>query len=341
METQDLFRRLLLFLRRWYGGEVEIQALRLLAGGGHRQTWAFDAHVRAEDGAVRVLPLVYRSDAAFLKVGFLPREQEYKVLRAAYLEGVPAPRVHPLVDDPRQACQVEMLVMNRIEGETVARRILREEAYTEARQRMTAQMGAILARIHAIPVEEHGLGDLSAPPSGRSPAEHEVDRWEEFYRSVMVNPQPVYELAFRWLRRNVPRESRRAFVHGDFRLGNFIVGPEGIRAVIDWEQAHVGDPVEELGWVCVRSWRFGNDYLPVAGLGTRETLRRAYQEAGGSSVDDESWRFWEIFGNLRWGVFCVWQAHRALYGGEPHIDHAMAGRRVAETQWEILRLVET
>jgi aminoglycoside phosphotransferase (APT) family kinase protein len=231
-----------------------------------------------------------------------------------------------------------MLVMERVEGETVARRILREEAYAEVRQRMTAQMGAILARIHSIPIEKHGLGDLSALPPGCSSAEHEVDRWEQFYRSVTVNPQPVYELAFRWLRRNLPGESRCTFVHGDFRLGNFIVGPEGIRAVLDWEQAHIGDPMEDLGWVCVRSWRFGNVHLPVVGLGTREELRRAYEEAGGPPVDEESWRFWEVFGNLRWGIFCVWQTHRSLYGTEPHIDYAMTGRRAAETQWEILRL---
>ena len=340
METQDLGRRLLLFLRRWYGEEVEVRGLRLLAGGAHRQTWAFDAHIQGKDGTTQVLPLVYRSDPALLEVGFIPREQEYKVLRAASLEGVPVPRVHPLVDDPSQVSQVEMLVMARIEGETVAHRILREELYAEARRRITAQMGAILARIHSIPIDKHGLADLSAPPSGRSAAEHEVGRWEGFYRSVTVNPQPVYELAFRWLRRSLPRDSRRTFVHGDFRLGNFIVGPEGILAVLDWEQAHIGDPLEDLGWLCVRSWRFGNDALPVTGLGTREEFRAAYEQAGGPPVDDESWRFWEVFGNLRWGIFCVWQAHRSLYGGEPHIDYAMTGRRAAETQWEILNLVE-
>jgi aminoglycoside phosphotransferase (APT) family kinase protein len=340
VEPQDVLQRLSLFLRRWYGGEAEVQALHLLAGGGHHQTWAFDAQIRDEDGTIRVLPLVYRSDAALLEVGFIPREREYKVLRAAYLESVPVPRVHPLVDEPSRASQVEMLVMDRVEGETVARRILREEAYAGARRRMTAQMGAILARIHSIPVERHGLGELSAPPPGRSPAEHEVDRWEGYYRSVVVNPQPVYELAFRWLRRNLPKESPCTLVHGDFRLGNLIVGPKGVRAVIDWDQAHIGDPMEDLGWVCVRSWRFGNDHLLVGGLGTQQEFRRAYEGAGDFRVDEERWRFWEVFGNLRWGIFCVWQAHRSLYGGEPNIDYAMTGRRAVETQWEILRLVE-
>ena len=175
---------------------------------------------------------------------------------------------------------------------------------------MTGQLAAILAKVHRVPVVE----GLPAPAEGRSPAEEEVARFEQTYRAIAPEPHPAFELAFRWLRQNLPRTPERALVHGDYRIGNVIFGPEGARAVLDWELAHVGDPMEDLGWICVRSWRFGNDDLPVGGIGSREEFWRAYEEAGGFPVDAGRVRFWELFGNLRWGVICISQARTYLEG---------------------------
>ena len=129
-------------------------------------------------------------------------------------------------------------------------------------------------------------------------------------------------------------------MHGDYRIGNIIFGPEGVRAVLDWELAHIGDPMEDLGWICVRSWRFGNDEKPVGGIGSREEFFSAYEAAGGSPVEAERVRFWEAFGNLRWGISCIFQAKTYLDGLSPSVEFASIGRRIAETEWELLSLME-
>jgi aminoglycoside phosphotransferase (APT) family kinase protein len=127
-------------------------------------------------------------------------------------------------------------------------------------------------------------------------------------------------------------------VHGDFRIGNMLFGEEGLRVVLDWELAHIGDPMEDMGFLCVRSWRFGGP-KPVGGIGEREPFFAAYEAAGGAKVDPERVRFWEVFGNLRWGVICLSQARTYLDGHSKSVELAAIGRRAAETEWELLNLV--
>ena len=198
--------------------------------------------------------------------------------------------------------------MARVEGETIPRKLLRDDEYAKAREVMTAQLGAILVAIHRIPPDTPGLETLTRPPEGKTPAEAEADRFEATYHAITPEPHPAFELAIRWLRRNLPPATDVTLVHGDYRIGNVMFGPEGVRAILDWEFAHVGDPIEDFGFFCVRSWRFGNDALPAGGIGTREELWAAYEKAGGRNVDPGAARWWEVFGNLRWGVICISQA---------------------------------
>jgi hypothetical protein len=128
-------------------------------------------------------------------------------------------------------------------------------------------------------------------------------------------------------------------VHGDFRLGNWMVDTDGLAGVLDWELAHLGDPAEDLGWMCVRSWRFGAPQ-PVAGVGTREQLLADYAAAGGGAVDVDTLRWWEAVGTLRWGVICVQQAATHLSGAVRSVELAAIGRRVCEVELDLLHLLE-
>jgi aminoglycoside phosphotransferase (APT) family kinase protein len=336
LDAAELAARLQAFLGRYYR-RVQVHDLRPMAGGAHRQTWAFDALVEDEEGE-RLLRLVYRSGPPPGAMVGMPIDREYRVLRAAYLSGVPVPRVYPLTADPFEP--IDMLVMDRVDGESIARRILRDPEFVQARRLLPRQLGEALARIHRIDIQRHGLDDLPAPPEGSSPAAHALAVLRATYEAVALVPSPVFEMAFRWLAQRLPSSSWRTLVHGDYRLGNLIIGPEGLRAVLDWEGAHIGDPMEDLGWCCVRSWRFGQDHLPVAGLGQREELRAAYEEAGGPAIQWDAWSWWEAYGNLRWGIICIMQARRSLDGHEPSVELATIGRRVSETEWELLHIME-
>ena len=330
-------QRLAAFIARQVGvGAVKVSGLRRLAGGASREIWSLDVSYE-QGGEHVVMPLVLRRDPA-AGVG-AQRRDEFDLLRAAAATGVPVPKVHWVSDDTATG-GASFFLMDRIEGETLARRLLRDDVYAEARGVMTGQLGRILATIHRIDRDKHRLSFLAEPPAGEPPAKAELDRFEQIFRAITPDPHPTFEIAIRWLRERVPEVDRRVVVHGDFRIGNVIFGPEGVRAVLDWELAHVGDPMEDLGWICVRSWRFGNDHLPVGGIGTREELYRAYEAAGGGAVDPRHVQFWEVLGNLKWGIMTIMQAKTHLDGLVKSVELASLGRRTAEMELELLNLID-
>ena len=227
--------------------------------------------------------------------------REARVIRRSEAAGLRVPHVLVDSDDPDLWGSAGM-VMGRIDGETLGRRILRDAEYADARGVLAEQCAEFLAGLHAIDPDE--VGDL--------PGDDVLASFRERF-DLLGEPSPVFEVAMRWLADDRPPSRRRAIVHGDFRLGNLIVGPDGLRAVLDWEVVHAGDPIEDLGWLCVRTWRFGGE-LPVGGFGTREQLTSAYQKAGGDPVDPEVLHWWEVLGTLRWGLGTIGQAQVHLTG---------------------------
>lgn len=326
---------------------VRVEGLRRLTGGASRETWSFDAAIEdaGEDedpgGGVERLPLILQRDAR-PTAKELSRRQEFDLMAAAFAAGVPAPEPlffgSALPSQGERSFAGEFYIVRRVDGETLPRRLLRDDAYASTRAVLPAQLGGILAQIHAIPLTSPVLASLPGAPAGASAAVTEVQRYEQVFRAIAVEPHPAFELAFRWLAQHLPGGTPRALVHGDFRIGNVLFDTGGARAILDWELAHAGDPAEDMGFICVRSWRFGGD-KPVGGIGTREEFFAAYEAAGGAKVDPERVRFWEVFGNLRWGIICLGQARAYLDGHSDSVELASIGRRTAETEWELLSLV--
>jgi aminoglycoside phosphotransferase (APT) family kinase protein len=354
MSTDDeLARGIETFIARQTGAtSVRVADLRRLTGGASRETWSLDATLVRADGTSETLPLILQRDVRGAPKE-LSRSMEFQLMKAAFDEGLPAPE--PLWIGDESVGAGESFFVRRVDGETLPRRLLREDVYAPARAALPEQLGRLLARIHAIPVEMHGLGTLPAPPADVSPAAYEVGRYEQIFRAIAPEPHPAFELAFRWLRQHpviaagtagtvgvqpAAPAAARTLVHGDFRIGNVLFGPDGLRLMLDWELGHIGDPMEDMGFICVRSWRFGGP-KPVGGIGDREPFFAAYEAAGGAKVDPERVRFWEVFGNLRWGVICLSQARTYLDGHSKSVELASIGRRTAETEWELLSLVDS
>lgn len=296
-------------------GATGVTSPEPLSGGASRKLWAFDAETAG--GAVPLVLLETLGTA----------EREWQVLRAAHAAGVP-------VAEPLWRVGEDSLVMRRVSGETIPRRVFREDALAGAREHLLDDLAAALASLHSAP-----LDDVPAvAPSGATGAVAQLDALAGLLHGF-DEPHPALELGIRWLRAHAPDEVPPALVHGDFRMGNVMVGPAGLTAVLDWELVHAGDPAEDLGWLCVRSWRFGRDDRPAAGLGTRRRLLDAYADVGGERVDPERLRFWEALGNLKWGVFCIMQAGRHLSGGRRSLEHAAIGRRTCEAEWDLLAMI--
>jgi aminoglycoside phosphotransferase (APT) family kinase protein len=253
---------------------------------------------------------------------------EADLIRAAAAEGVPVADVVATGDGEDDGLGGPWVVARRVDGETIPRRILRDDDFAPARTLLAAQCGAALAAVHRVdPETATGL--------------EELDQVRQFRDLVdaLEQPHPAFELGFRWLEANRPPPSGRVVVHGDFRNGNLVVGPEGLRAVLDWELAHLGDPLEDLGWLCVRAWRFGGPG-PVGGFGEREELYAAYEAAGGRPVDPEVARWWEVLGTLKWGVMCIIQTATHLTGQTRSVELAAIGRRVCENEYDLLALID-
>ena len=181
--------------------------------------------------------------------------------------------------------------------------------------------------------------DLSRlPPLQKMSAQEQIQQFQQIYLAFGED-LPVFDLAFRWLSDRAPTGGELRLVHGDFRNGNFIVGPEGIRAVLDWELAHLGDPMEDLGWLCVASWRFGHLDQPVGGFGQREELYAGYESAGGRKIEPDEVHFWEVLGTLKWGIMCLIQGFTHLSGAKRSVELAAIGRRPSETEIDLLNLL--
>lgn len=338
MDLATTERRLSAFLARRIGVEaVSLSAFKRMAGGASREIWSLDLSYEL-DGKAHTHALVLRRDPPGAAVE-TRRRDEFELLRAAAAAGVPVPAVHWLGDET-ETLGAPFFLMDRIEGETIPRRLLRDDEYAAARPAMTAQLGAILANIHRIEPTPELLSFLVQPEVGQSAVEFELNRFEQIYQLITPDPHPAFELAIRWLRRRPPVGGRRCVVHGDFRIGNVIFGPEGVRSILDWELTHIGDPMEDLAWLCVRSWRFGNDDKPVGGIGSRDELFAAYEAAGGERIDPEHVRTWEVLGNLKWAIITIMQARTYLDGHVKSVELASLGRRTAEMELELLNLIE-
>jgi len=305
---------------------IEIGEVRLnrIPGGASRETWLAEA-----DGGGWVL----RRDPKGT-VSLVPLADEYTLISRAADAGVAVPK--PLAFEPDGGrFGSPGLLMAHVDGTSVAPRILRKPEFEPARARLPEQLGEALARIHAI--DPASLDGVLPQPAG-DPALVQVSEWERQLDEI-GEPLPTVELGLRWLRANAPEPAEPRLVHGDFRLGNFIVDERGLAAVIDWELAHLGDPIEDIGWLCIRSWRFGNDDRPVAGVGGLEDFAPAYEAAGGSPIDPDRVRYWEVFGNVKWAVICARQAHDHLTGARRSHELASLGRRIGEPEWDLLQLM--
>jgi aminoglycoside phosphotransferase (APT) family kinase protein len=299
---------------------VELVGVRPLSAGASRLTWTLDALVDA-----RPCRLVLQRERVAGR-GNNDMATEAQLLRAAGTAGVPVPAV-VAYDASGAVLGGGYLITSYVDGETIPRRILRDPALADARDRFAGQCGRILAAIHTITVA--GLPRL-AEPDPLDAVQHVLDG--------VGRRRPAFELALVWLRGNRPPGGRRTLVHGDFRTGNLIMAPDGIRAVLDWELAHIGDPREDLGWLCARAWRWGSP-RPVGGMGALPELLESYAGHGGDRMSEADLFWWQVLATLRWGVICLEQARVHLSGEYRSVELAVLGRRAAEMEYELMRML--
>jgi aminoglycoside phosphotransferase (APT) family kinase protein len=303
------------------GADVAVEDLRALTGGASRTTWAFDAVT----GDARRSLILRIGPPDEVHAGM---ELEARVQAAAAAAGAPVPHVL-IADDSPAALGNPFLICDAVNGETIVRRIQRQ-LDDDGRAQLLRQCAHALAAIHRADPDHLGLT-----------TEDQLDQWRERL-DAMADTTATFEWAFRWLAANRPQASPQRLVHGDFRMGNLIVDGSRLAAVLDWELVHIGEVYEDLAWFCIRAWRFGASTSHAAGgLGGVEEFLAAYEEAGGAVVDRVAFHWWLVLATLRWGVICRYQAERHLSGQTRSVELAAIGRRVCETEWDLLTLLDT
>nr|WP_062994483.1 phosphotransferase family protein [Nocardia mikamii] len=304
------------------GTSITEVTMRQFTGGASRQVYAVEAR---DDTGAAVRAVLRRDppghgDSARMHA-------EAVCLRAAGAAGVPVPAV---LADGATAPGIEApyLLMERVDGESIPRKLHRDPAFAAVRDRLAGDLGYVLGLIHRTPLDTLDILDDHDP----------LAALEQIYRDL-DDPRPAVEAGLCWLREHRPAERPKALVHGDFRLGNFLIEPDGVRAVLDWELAHLGNPIEDLGWLCVRAWRFGAE-APVGGLGSRQQLLDGYERSAGYRPTAAELHWWEVFGTLKWLVLSRFQAHRHLGGDERSLELAAIGRRVCESEYDLLTVLD-
>ena len=327
--TPDFLPALERALRRTFPELTRIENVVRLSGGASQETWSLDAVAREQTFAL----ILRRAPGGAPRVpgqgaNSVPLETEALVIEAARKAGAAAPRVRHVLT-PEDDVGIGY-VMDRLEGETIARKILRDDAFASVRPKLARQCGEILARIHAVDIEP--LRDVLNVVDGLT----QLRRYRDLYDAYDY-PHPVFELAFQWLEPRLAQTGRRTLVHGDFRHGNILIAPTGVVAALDWELTHIGDPLEDVGWICTNSWRFGVAEKVVGGFGDLEDLLAGYEAAGGGAIEPEAVRSWIVYGSLKWGVMCM-----SMYQGfrlDGSVERAAIGRRSSETEIDLINLI--
>ena len=295
-----------------------------LSGGASMESWRFSSG--GGDYVLRRLPHGASETAA---IAGLPLASEAAIIRLARDHGVRAPEVVGELE-PGDALGTGY-VMRAVDGETLPHRILGNSDYDP--DMILRDAARELAAIHAVPTDN--LHDVL---SGKSTAVMLADL-RELYHSTGADI-PTFDLAFDWLETHIPEDVDPRLLHGDFRMGNLMITPDGIAGVLDWELTHLGDPAQDIGFLCAPSWRFGHWHREVGGLGDLDTFLHHYREAGGANVTPERVRFWEVFSSLWWGLVCIQMVELWRTGEVRTLERPVIGTRVSETEIDLLLLLD-
>ena len=322
-------------LRRQIEGCERLVSVERLSGGASQETYRLRVETaqgdrelalrRSQGGKHEEARAVERS-APGLRI-------EAKLMRVARRNGIPEPQVFHVLEPGDELGAG--FVMEWLDGIALGARIVRSPDLAEVRPKLARQCGEILGRLHSIDLDAHGLDRDLARLSAADFIAQTRGRYE-----ALDTPQPMIDFTGRWLSENLPESTEQTLVHNDFRNGNLMVDRTGVVAVLDWEIAHIGDPMRDLGWICTNSWRYGaGPELPVGGFGAYEDLFAGYEATSGNPVDLSRVEYWQVFGSFWWAVSTLGMTEAYRQGLDRSVERVTIGRRTSECQVDCVNLL--
>ncbi len=334
-EPDSFEARLERVLSREIDGCERLAGIERLSGGASQETYRLRVETAAglRELALRRSPGGKGEDARAVERSAPGLRIEAKLMRVARQNGIPEPEVFYVLEPGDELGAG--FVMEWLEGVALGARIVRSPELAETRPKLARQCGEILGRLHTIDLEGHGLDRDLATLRAVDFIEQTRGRYE-----ALGTPQPMIDFTARWLTENLPDSPERTLVHNDFRNGNLMVDRTGVIAVLDWEIAHIGDPMRDLGWICTNSWRYGaGPELPVGGFGTYEDLFAGYEATSGKTVDLKRVQYWEVFGSFWWAISTLGMTQHYRQGLDRSVERVTIGRRTTECQVDCVNLL--
>ena len=304
--------------------EGEIINLEPLTGGASKEIWKFEVSANGQSNRY-----ILRRGSGVEGPLAIKTSDEAKIQMTVRTLGAQVPEIVAVSTLDEELG--DAYIMKFVDGESIARKILRDEEYKRALPNLAFECGQSIAKIHQADINEF-------PFLPSKPVFEQINDLYQTYEAFN-QPSPVFEYTYLWLLEQNFGEKNDALVHGDFRLGNIIIDKDGLKSVIDWELAHIGNPLQDLGWICGNSWRFGNTDKVVGGFGDLADLLKGYNSISNYQVDENMVKAWQVFGTFRWGVICLIQASAHLTGSVNSVEKAAIGRRVSETEIDIVDLL--
>lgn len=315
----DLADALTQAVRRRFGARATVENVEQATLGGSNRTLLFDV----VEGAARRRLVSREETFAGATNPFLTPDAQFRLLKLVHAAGVPTPE--PVFAFDADDALGPGFVTAFAPGKTLPRRLLADETHHKA---ILSGLMDALARLHALDATPYAF--LAEYPESGDPIPAMRMRLD-----ALEEPHPALELGLRWLERRPTPARAKCLVHGDFRMGNFMIDGPVVTALLDWECSHLGSPAEDLGWLCTRSWRFGRLAQHAGGLATRDEMLATYTASGGERFDADEVRWWEIYGLVRWGMYNILQGHSHM-NGRRSPAYAVCGRNVAMMEYDVL-----
>ena len=308
---------------------ARVSAVNLLAGGAIQQNWEINVDITGGPHA-GAHKWVLRTDAPATVASSLPREREFAIIHFAHANGLLAPKPLFMGNDATVIGRL-FFVMEKLPGVAAGHKVVRLNFNRPALARELAEAAA---RIHAI------RPPIAELPFLKTFLARDVIGASRAWLDMLDEPHPVLEWGLRWCERRAPAHEETTFVHRDFRTGNYLIHEGKLAGLLDWEFAALGNPLEDIGWICAKCWGFRQDHHVVGGVADLEDFIPAYEAASGRKVPAEALRYWQVMAHIRWSIIALQQAQRHLSGVEPSLELALTGKIVAELEWEVLQLTE-
>ncbi len=310
------------YVRGRVGSRVEIAGLRKLSGGTSHETWAFDVH-DARGNEVR--RLVLRRD---VERGMLDGDldTEFTLLDALARSGFPVPRPW-WCEAQASPLAAPFMVVGRVDGTDIRKHLAAHPDID--REGLGTDLVALQARLHRLDWRR----ELPLSPDVAAGAGAELEKWTAAIDATGVDPGPLVNAATSWMSRNLPPAARLALVHGDFKTNNLVFGVDGRVTVLDWELAHIGDPLEDIAWTML--WT--TDFDIVGGLLTAAEYLAAYEKAAGVALDPAALLFWRILALVKLAaIFLTGVSH----GSSTSPTLALMGRGIYRLEADLADLLE-